>query len=448
MRILLLPASVAVAACLAAPVAAQQGQPCDVVLTGVERRGVVTTRVRTVVDAVGSRSTYIGGGVDATCEGQGNRLLADSADHFADRGLLILYHNVKYTEEGMAIDSDRMFYHTMEDRLIAEGNVRGLTASGTRFRGPRMEYFRAKPGVRESPSWIAVGRPSVRMSPVDAGGTPGVDADSTDLTADRIYSENDSLVWASGSVVIERADMRATSDSATMDNGTEFARLLRDPKIVGLGERPFTLTGVVIDAWSRNRELQRVLAAGEGRAVNDSLTLTGDTIDLRFERQQIHRAFSWGGRARADGPDQEMESDSMDIRMPGQRLERVHAVGRAVAFSRVDSTSIVSLERDWIAGDTLVAEFESLPDLNGGGERTQMREVVATGSARSFYQLAPSGGERGMPSLSYNRGRAISVRFEQGEMSMVTVSEQASGLYLEPVPDILPASATSTRSRP
>jgi hypothetical protein len=448
MRSLTAPCVVALVAGLAAPASAQEGQPCNIVLTGVQRGGVVTTRVTTVMDALGGRNTYVGGGVDATCEGQGNRLLADSADHFADRGLLILYHNVKYSEERVSIDSDKMFYYTVEERLVAEGNVRGLTASGTRFRGPRMEYFRAKPGFRDTPSWVAVGRPFLRMSPAEGGGTPGVEADSTDLTADRIYSENDSLVWASGRVVIERSDMRATSDSATMDNGTEFVRLLRDPKIVGLGERPFTLTGIVIDAWSRERELQRVLAAGDGRAVNDSLTLTGDTIDLRFEDQQIHRVFTWGGRARADAPEQEMEADSMDIRMPAQRLERVHAVGKAIALSRVDSAKIASDERDWIAGDTLVAEFETLPDLRTEGERTQMREVVATGSARSFYQLAQSGGERGPPSLSYNRGRVITVRFEQGEMSTVTVSEQASGLFLEPAPEAPPAPTTPTRRRP
>jgi lipopolysaccharide export system protein LptA len=424
----------------ATPLAAQQSRPCEVVITGLP-----TTRFTSVTTTSGGRDTYVGGGVDATCEGQGNRLLADSAEHFADRGVLILYHNVRYSEARVTINSERMTYYTVEERLLAEGNVRGRTSSGTRFNGPRMEYFRAKPGLRAAPSWVAVGRPFVRMSPSESGATPGADADSTDITADQIRSFNDSLVWASGRVVLDRNDMRATADSAAVDNGREFVRLMRDPQIVGKGERPFTLDGIEIDVWSKERQLERVLSAGEARAESDSLVLDSDSIDLRFADQRIARIFAWGTRATADGPNQDIESDSMDILMPGQRLEELRAVGRAAAFSRVDSTKIRSEERDWIAGDTLVARFETVPDLETERERTQMREVVATGNARAFYQVPASGGAGGLPTLSYNRGRVLTVQFEQGEMSTVTVAEQASGIYLEPTPR--DSSATRTPAR-
>lgn len=418
-----------------------QGKPCEIVITGVIR-GADTTRFRSVVTATGGRNTYIGGVVDATCEGQGNRLLADSAEHFADQGLLILYHNVRYSEPRVRITSDKMFYYTVDERLVAEGNVRGVSASGTRFAGPQMEYFRDKAGVRDLPYWIATGRPFMRMSPSESGGAPATSTDSLDLTANRIYSVNDSLVWASGRVVIERSDMRATADSATLDNGIEFARLLREPKIVGKGEREFTLVGVEIDMWSRNRELERVLASGAAKATTDSLLLTSDTIDLRIVDQQMERVYTWGGRSRAVSAQQDIESDSMDIRMPAQKLERVHAVGRAIAFSAVDTAKIISTERDWIAGDTIDARFETLEEPRDAAARdslasassTRMRDVTASGTARAFYQLPPSGGTRGVPNLSYNRGRMITVHFEAGEMSTVTVSERSSGLYLEPAP--------------
>lgn len=435
------------AASLALPLAAQQPRPCDVVITGVTRNGV-STRFTSVTDASGRRTTYVGGVVDATCEGQGNRLLADSAEHFMDRGLLILYHNVQYSEARVTMTADMMTYYTTDERLIAEGNVQGRTSSGTRFNGPRMEYSRAKPGLRAQPSWVAVGRPFVRMSPSETGAAPGTDADSTDLTADRVLSVNDSLVWASGRVVVDRADMRATADSATVDNGTEFIQLLRDPKIVGKGERAFTLDGTVIDVWSKDRQLERVLAAGEGEAVSDSLTLRSDSIDLRFAEQMIQRVFAWGTRAFALGPSQEIESDSMDVRMPRQRLEALHAVGQAIAYSRVDSLRVQSAERDFIAGDTIVAQFETVRDAALAREETRMREVLASGSARAFYQLPPSGGGRGTPNLSYNRGKSIVVRFENGEMSTVTVSEAASGLYLEPAPVDTAAAARTRVKRP
>ena len=440
----------------AAPAEAQgeRGRPCELLITRVVR-GADTTRFQSVISGTGGRNLYIGAGVDATCEGDDNRLQADSAEHFADQGLLILYHNVRYTEARVKITSDKMFYYTNDERLVAEGNVRGLSANGTRFSGPQMEYFREKEGLRNLPYWIATGRPFMRMSPTESGAAPGAEGDSLDLTANRIYSVNDSLVWASGRVIIERSDMRATSDSATLDNGTEFARLLRDPRIDGKGERAFTLVGIEIDMWSKDRALERVLSSGDAKATTDSLLLTSDTIDLRIVDQQMERVYTWGGRSRAVSAQQDIESDSMDIRMPAQKLERVHAIGRAIAYSVVDTAKVISSERDWIAGDTIDAQFETVDipsdslatDTTATESKTRMREVTATGAARAFYQLPQSGGTRGAPNLSYNRGRMITVHFKDGDMATVTVSEQASGLYLEPTPTAAETPAPTGRER-
>lgn len=433
---------------------AQDERPCSVVFTGVVRNGVITTSTRYVTTAEGKRHTFVSGGVDATCAGQGNRLLADSAEHYEDRGELILINRVRYSEPRMSMQSDRMVYFTGEERLYATGNVRGRTNTGTRFTGPEMEYLRAKPGVRPKPRWRAPGRPFVRMAPSDTGARrtpkPGEKAqsDSVDLTADVVISENDSLVWASGKVVIERPDLRATGDSATLDQGSGHARLLQEPRIVGRGERPFTLTGVEVDLWSRDQKVERVLSSGQANIVSDSLTLVGDTIDLRIKDQRMERVFTWGTRAKADTPQQQMEADSLDILLPGQRLQELHAIGRALAWTRVDTAKIASDERDWIAGDTIVALFDTTaaPDST---ERTRMRQVTATGSARAFYQIAPSGGQKGAPNLSYNRGREIIVSFEDGEVSNVAVKERASGLLLEPIkPDTAAAPGGKSIPKP
>jgi lipopolysaccharide export system protein LptA len=347
----------AVATSLPAPIAltaqgAGERQTCDIEIREVISRRD-TTRLRMYTSGTGERITYIGGGVDATCRGQGNRLLADSAEHYSERGLLLLFHNVRYTESRMQLTADRMTYHTNDDRLVAIGNVRGRTESGTRFTGPEMEYFRAKPGVRSVSRWRAPGRPVVRMSP-SGDRTPdaarrdslgNVVSDSVDITADLIISENDSLVWASGDVVIERPDLRATADSALLDNGTEFARLMRDPVIVGNGERPFRLVGTVIDLWSEDRQLTRVLASGEGEVESDSLTLRADTIDLRLREQRMERVHAWGGRAHTESPDQRIDADSLDILMPGQRLREVRALGTARAVSRSDTARIARTSR-------------------------------------------------------------------------------------------------------
>lgn len=455
---------------------ARDSQPCEIVVRGVVRGGD-STRMTTVTTASGARQTFVGGGVDATCAGRGNRLLADSAEHYADRGLLILFHNVRYTEEGMRLTADRMTYNTVEERLLAEGNVRALSASGTRFNGPRVEYFPDKPGVRPVSRWIATGRPFVRMSPTESGAPtvrppsatgdsaqempapPRGDSaamaaargDSVDMTANYIVSENDSLMWASGDVVIERADMLATADSAMLDDGIEFARLMRNPVIVGRGERHFTLDGDIIDLWSKERKLERVVAAGQGRVVSDSLVLTSDTIDMRLRDQRMERVFAWGARSRADAPAQRIDADSLDILMPGQRLREVHAIGDARATSRADSATVLTDEPDWIRGDTIIALFDTVATADSTSQ-PKMREVLAEGGARSFYQLAPSDGTRGVPDISYNRGRVIKVSFAEGEMTKVDVVERASGIFLEAAPTDTsrrtPPPPTGARARP
>ncbi len=441
-------AALAALALLPAVAVAQESRGvCEVEIRGVVRGGVLVTTMNRSKMPDGTSRTFFGGGVDAICIGQGNRLLADSAEHYEDRGELILINRVRYTEPRMNMQSDRMVYFTRDERLIATGNVRGKTNTGTRFTGPLMEYFRAKPGLRATPSWRAPGRPFVRMAPQDstaarparAAAAPSAGAprdsstrgDSTDITADLVISENDSLVWMSGTVVIERTDMRATGDSATLDQGTGFARLLEDPKVVGHGERPFTMDGTEIDIWSQEQKLERVRSSGEAQVVSDSLTLKGDTIDLRFADQLMQRVFTWGGRAVAVTPQQEMEADSLDIRMPGQKIRELHALGRAVAFTAVDSLRIESTERDWIRGDTIVALFDSAAVEDTASAR--MKQVTATGTARAYYQLAPSSGVKGPPNISYNTGRLIVVSFEAGEVSKVDVKDGARGLYLEPV---------------
>lgn len=420
---------------------AQENAPCKIYFVGTAR-GADTTRMQFFTLATGSRITYVGGGVDARCEGQGNRLLADSAEHYEDRGELILIDRVRYTDPRVAMQSQRMVYYTTDERIHATGDVRGKMTNGTRFTGPEMFYWRAKPGLREQARWRAPGRPFVRMAPDSASKTK---SDSTDLTADLVVSENDSLMWAVGQVVIERPDLRATADSANMNRVSEHARLMRTPRIAGLGERPFKLAGEVVDLWSKDQKLERVLSSGAAFVSSDSLQMRGDTIDLRMRDQRIQRAYTWGTRAYADGAAQQMEADSLDILLPDQRVREVHAIGKAIAWSKVDSLKILSDERDWIAGDTLLALFDTV-SAGDTSSSARMRQVTATGDARSFYQLAPSSGERGVPNINYNRGREIVVSFAEGEVELVKVKDRASGIYLEPpiVPKVKAADKPQT----
>ena len=405
------------------------------------------TRANVVTDAAGKRITYLGRGIVARCIGQGNRLTADSAEYYEDQARLYLVGNVHYTEPRVTVDSHTMTYYQTDDHLHAEGNVVAVMSNGSTLRGPSADYYRSTP-QRPLTRMFAPGRPVVTLVQRDTTGR-GRAPDTANVVANQIVMEGDSLVYASGRVQITRPDLVATGDSAFMDSGRDFARLMREPMVKGIGSRPFTLTGGVIDVYSRNRQLERVVATPTGHALSQDLELVADTIDLRVESNQLQRAIAWGkGRARALSPEREIIADSIDAIMPGQRVREVRALRNAYAESNPDS-GVVSKQRDWMRGDTIVARFDTLVEKDTA-TRPRIRQIVAEGNARSLYQIKNSKGPPTQPTVNYARGRIIDIVFEDRAVNTVTVTDQATGVLIEPAtesPTDKPA-ATPTQIKP
>jgi lipopolysaccharide export system protein LptA len=382
----------------------------------------------------GQYNNFIGGGVDAFCQGQDVTLQADSAESYGERNVIYLIGNVHYREPRAKVDSRRMTYFRNEERLLAEGDVVSSLPNGTTMRGPQADYYRAVPSLRPRSRLVAIGRPQMSLVQTDSAGRP---TEPVDVVADRIVSEADSLVYASGRVEITRTDIDARGDSVFLDSGREYVRLMREPSIRGKGDRPFTLSGALIDLFSKQRQLQRVVAARNAHAVSEDLNLTSDTIDLRVESNRLQRAYAWGSsRARATSPDRDIVADSIDILMPDQQVSEVRAVRGAFAETTPDTATVRSGERDWLRGDTILARFDSAAAADTA-RRPRLRELVANGHASSRYQIASDQGGPERPSINYVRGRQITVAMNQGApqgqgVGTVTVRDQAAGVFLEP----------------
>ncbi len=428
----------------------QAGRDCELEFRAVKVNGVVTTNFNSVYASPGRSNYFAGGGVDAYCVNTDQRLQSDSAEQYADQRVVYLIGRVRYTESRVELTADRMTYYMGEERLHAEGNVVGRTSTGTRFRGPRAMYLRAKPGLRARSRLDAGGRPDTWISATDIGADSAT-GDSTRVVADSIISDNDSLVYARGKVEITRTDIVATADSALLDQGREVAALRRGPKVVGVGERKFTLEGIAIDIFSRNRRAERVLSAGDARAVGEDVRLTADTIDLRIDGEHLARAIAWGeSGARASQPEREITADSIDVSMPGQVLHALHAVRRARVESRADTTTIRSADRDWFSGDTIIARFDTTkaPSDSGGA---RIRHLDALGAARSWQQAARDGAPvpDSTPAINYMAGQAISVEFAPDRtLGIVRVVGKVSGLLLQPSADSTRRAAPSPPRRP
>ncbi len=381
-------------------------------------------------------TTYIGGGFVGHCQGENNRISADSAEQFQLVGVLNLFGNVVYQEPGKTrIQSAHATYFTREERLFADGMVTAFQIpTGSTFTGPSMEYFRPT-ATRLVSKLVAPNNPTATLIEKDSAGNPGV---PVRIAAATMIDQGDSLLFAVGSVTITRGGLTGRSDSATFDKVTELARLIRSARVVNKdSSKRFTLDGDTIDLFSTDRQLTRVLALHQATAVSSDVTIRSERIDLRLDKQKLSEAFAHGGgRAKAHTPQQDVVADSLHILMPDQRVSEMRAVGTAVATGIPDTLKIKSDDRDLLRGDTVVARFDS-SRFSGDTAQPRIREINARGHASSLFQVASKQGPTFPPSINYSRGKAIRVQFDSGAVRDVTIDSAASGAFFEPAADSL-----------
>jgi hypothetical protein len=380
----------------------------------------------------GQRNIFVGGNVVARCPAQRLVLRSDSLEYYGDEGRAFFIGNVDYTEPRLTLKSDFLTYFQREERILAVTNVDAQLPTGSNLKGPQLEFWKAIPRVREQHA-TAIGRPTISIVERDSAGNP---QPPVTVTGNNVWMMGDSIVASSGQVVVIRPELTASGDSLFLDGGSGLLRLMRSPRVLGRKGRPFTLVGETIDVLSRQRKLERVLAKSKAEATSQDMNLKSDTIDLRIANDVLQRAVSWGrSRSRAVSANQSILSDSIDVLMPAQRLREMHAVGDAVAEGAPDSTRFRTSERDRLTGDTIVAHFDTAASLlRDSTSKPKIRSLVAIGNATSLQHLPPRDTTLRTPAIVYVVGRGIDVDFDSGAVRRVQVRDDslATGLYLEP----------------
>jgi hypothetical protein len=378
---------------------------------------------------------YAGGGVRIVCPARKITITGDSAERVADHHQVI--GHAVYDEPRLHVTSDFLTYFQADERVVAVANVHARLPNGSTLDGPQAEFRRAVPRVRPRQQVSAIARPTITIVEKDSSGKT---LDPTTVVANTVFMDGDSLIYGGGQVVITRTDISSTSDSVFIDQPNETMHFMRNPVLHGKRDRPFTLTGDLIDGFWHDRKLTRILSRANAKAVSDSMTLTADTLDLRVRNDQLDHAYAWGKskQARVVSPQQNMVADSLDVSMPGQRVQLVRALNHAFAQGKPDTTRFIIVApdtTDWIRGDTIVAQFDTLapPDTN---RNPQIRLITATGHASSFYHMAPNDTAERRPTLNYVTARVIEIAFgAEKKVSTVTTVDSLSGVYLEPAPD-------------
>jgi hypothetical protein len=256
------------------------------------------------------------------------------------------------------------------------------------------------------------------------------------IVADRVRIRGDDQLWAGGGVTIDRSDFAARGDSLRLDTGTadDGTLLGTRPELHGFGSDTFDLTGRRIDFKLDDRELTYLVATDSALAIRREWTLVADTIALDVNRREVDLTLAWGDslRAHALSPKREIRADSLALDSPAGEIKEARAFGTAWLGGATDSASA---ERDWLAGDTVVARFE--PRDSAGTVRTVLTSIHATGTARSLT-VEPQEARPKQPTINYARGDAIVVTMKADgseEVNDVRIRGRVEGVQIEPGAD-------------
>lgn len=353
-------------------------------------------------------------------------MASDSVAWLNTLGRFEMVGNARFRDTTVTLDADRAVYFLDDERLEAYGNVRLVnTASGTVLTGPNLTYYRAVPGLRDTTELYATRRPTVTYR----GDTDAPDAEPYIILGDRVRMRGDHLAWASGDVRIDRSDFHAEADSAALDLGTDAGELLGRASVTGGGgpdSTGYRLDGREIGFTSVDNSLNWVQARDSAKAESADFIIQADTVEFDVADNQIQGGNAWGEVQRpfAVSATNTIIADSLAIDAPNQQLEELRGFGTARAISVRDSTDE---DPDWIAGDTLVAQFAT-NELTG----RFLEQLVAFGSAAALYRLfSPGSGDE--PDINYSRGDKIIATFSPLGIMLVTVHGNADGVHLEPI---------------
>jgi hypothetical protein len=408
----------------AAPAASAQAQDrCTLQIDNVDRQGIA-------VETTEGTNYFAGGNVRLSCRGTKIRMRSDSVAAYAGN-IVHFIGRVHYEDSTLVMDADRGTYYRSSEQWEARGRVKTRNLkSGSTLTGPSLDYFRVVQGVRDTAEMYAVSRPQIEYVSKDSAGQA---TEPYVIVADRVRTRGDDLLWAGGKVTVDRSDFATRSDSLRLDTGPANAGTLLGtrPELKGVGADTFDLVGGRIDFKLDDRELTYLLAVDSARAVQREWTLVADTVALDVNHRKVDLTLAWGDslRAHARSPRREIRADSLALDSPGGALTEARAFGRAWLGGDVDSASA---ERDWLAGDTVVAQFETRD--SAGSSRAVLTSIRAAGAARSLTIEAQETGPK-QPTINYARGDAIVVTMKRDgteDVDQVRIRGSVDGVQIEP----------------
>ncbi|MBK8800619.1 MAG: hypothetical protein IPN71_00905 [Fibrobacteres bacterium] len=345
-------------------------------------------------------------------------LVLDGADHFVvqNRGAFVeLTGNVKFHRGDVKFTSRQAIWDRSIDQVRFEGDFRlehpsgHLTSASGRYeRTSGSAWAEGNARLVDSSGSVSLEAGTIRYdrhartaeatrSPIfrrtgknSADTGSGVALDTTEIRGESlVWRERDSVAQARGKVQIRRGDLRATCDTATLDQKSKKLRLEGTPR-AALAQKTLSGKSIVLDVDMRRERIDRVLVLQDAR---------GEVVGDADSAGLIQTARVFGDTLLA-----ELEGDAF-------RSLLVTRKARGTSFSNRDTT-----RTDEMWGDTLRLEFSA-----GKMSLAQVR-----GHARSIYHHREKNADKGRNEA---RGKNIRIAFDNGRIGKIRIDGNAKGTF-------------------
>jgi hypothetical protein len=420
---------VVLAALIVPGLVAAQTQPRPEQRCLVEQERALEREGSRVEVAPGYVNVFGGGDARFRCRNMQIRMRSDSVALY--QGTIAQFiGNVRYQDSTVIMTADFGTYYKDGEKWEARGNVvlRNLK-DGTVLRGPSLDYLRAIPKFRDSAELYAPDRPTITVPVKDS---TGKEQEPYTVVGDWIRTKGSNWLVARGRVTIDRSDFRGRSDSLFLDTGpANEGALVGKASLHRVAADSFDLTGKRIDLKLEQRELTYITARDSAQLRSKDMSLDGDVIGIDVNARKVEQTLSWGDQIRplALSSGYEVRGDSMAFDTPDQALKEIRAFGNAWVGAQPDSGTS---DRDWIAGDTVRAEFVRRD--SAGSEKTSVKLIEARGQASALYRLRQSGQTKA--SITYNKGDRIRISMrlsgDSTTVDSVEVIGNVEGIHLQP----------------
>jgi hypothetical protein len=201
-----------------------------------------------------------------------------------------------------------------------------------------------------------------------------------------------------------------------------------------MAEDSFALHGKRIDLTMAGRELTSVTGRDSASVVSRDLDLQAAVVRLRLDASKVIQTFAWG---KAPSPialtsDYQLKGDSLAVDTPDQVLTEFRSFGNAWVGFRPDTAKG---ERDWLAGDTIRAEFTPVAGASPSQKKSVVQKLEARSGASAFYRVASPDAKTLLPSINYSKADRIVLIMTPGDsvkVDRVEMTGKVFGVQLEP----------------